>query len=92
MTTTFRLFLAIAIISLGGAMLGRVLFRWVKQKITRTQVFAGLLSGAAAVGIGAAFRVNRADNPMAGWIQLGCVLLFTAGILLDVQQRSRMNP
>lgn len=91
MTPSFRMILSIIIISLGGALLGRVLVRWAKQRITRDQVVPGLLTGGAAVGIGSAFRVNGPDNPTAGWVQLGCVLLFVAGVLLDVRQRSRMK-
>lgn len=85
------LVVSIVLISLGGAMLGRVLTRWVRHKLTRAQLLAGLVTGIAAVGIGVTIRLSRTGHPNADWVRLGFVLVLTAGILLESRERSRLT-
>jgi len=91
MNPTLRTVIAIVLISLGGAILGRALGRWAQRKLTRTQLLAGIVSGAASIGIGVTFRMNRTGNSYTEWIELACILAFTAGILIDARERGRLR-
>jgi hypothetical protein len=90
MSPTLRTILSIVIISLGGVMVGRTLSHAVQQRMTRTAMLAGLLTGVAAVGIGTTFRMSRVTHPGAQWIELACIVLFAAGILMETRERSRL--